>query len=353
MKLGKVFSKMGAFLMTLMVMFMTAVQFCNEARERNFHRLLVLRPGDAEPFPMDTRLSAIVIAYKNQDLIADIVSPRVPVGLRIFKYMKYNLAEGFTVVDNKVGRKSPVNKVEFSATQTTDSTITYGLGDIVPQEDIDNAPANYDPLGRATEGIADLNDLNREMRTAALIFSLNSYASANRITLSSANDKFSDKVHSTPIDVIMAGLDAMIMRANTMVIGQAAWTKLRTHPQIVSAILGNAGVTGIVSKQQVADLFELKSLVVGPGFVNTQKKGQTPVMARVWGGNISLMYQDPLADTNNRATFSLTAQFGPKVAYSYFNKDLGLQGAIEVKAGDNVKELLTAPDLGYYIEACI
>ena len=353
MKLGNLFNRMGAFIMTLFAMFMTAVQFANEAREINFHKLLVLRPGDSEPFPMDPRLSAIVVAYKNQDLIADLVSPRVPVGLRVFKYLKYNLAEGFTAPDNKVGRKSPVNKVEFSATQAEDSVITYGLGDIVPQEDIDNAPANYDPLGRATEGIADLNDLAREIRTAALIFNINSYATTNRITLSSSTDKFTDKVNSKPIDVILAGLDAMVMRGNTMVIGQAAWTKLRTHPQIVSAILGNAGVTGIVSRQQVADLFELKNLIVGPGFVNTAKKGQVASLSRVWGGNISLMYQDPLADTSNRATFSLTAQFGTKVAYSWFNKNIGLQGATEVKAGDNVKELLTAPDLGYYIQSCI
>ena len=34
MKLGKIFNRLGAFLMTLAVMFMTAVQFANEARER-------------------------------------------------------------------------------------------------------------------------------------------------------------------------------------------------------------------------------------------------------------------------------------------------------------------------------
>ena len=353
MKLGKIFNRLGAFLMTLAVMFMTAVQFANEARERNFHKLLVLKPGDAAPFPIDPRLSAIVVAYKNQNLIADLVCPRVPVAKQAFKYLKYNMAEGFQLLNNKVGRKSAVNNVEFSATEVPDQTEAYALQDTVPQEDIDNAPPNYDPLGRAAEGIADLNDLAREVRVAALITTLTNYNAANRITLSSSTDKFSAYATSTPIQVIQAGLDAMIMRGNVMVMGQSVWTKLRSHPQIVSAVLGNYGQQGIVSRKQVADLFELEDILVGQGFVNTAVKGQTPAMSRVWGGDIALICRDLLADTNHRMTFSLTAQFGTKVAYSYFDQKIGLPGATIVKAGDFVKELITANDLGYLIKAAV
>ncbi len=51
-------------------------------------------------FPIQPELTAIAIAYKNRSLIADQVLPRVPVGKQDFKYLKFNLADGFTSLGN-------------------------------------------------------------------------------------------------------------------------------------------------------------------------------------------------------------------------------------------------------------
>jgi hypothetical protein len=48
-----------------------------------------------------------------------------------------------------------------------------------------------------------------------------------------------------------------------MVIGRQAWTKLRSHPHIVNACRGNSTGRGNVTRQEVADLFELAEVVVG------------------------------------------------------------------------------------------
>ena len=124
------------------------------------------------PFPIDAELTAIAIAYRNGRMIADDVLPRVPVGKQEFKYWKYDLADGFTVPNTLVGRKSRPNEVEFDATDATDSTEDHGLDAPVPKADIDNAPANYNPLGRATEQTTNLIVLDREVRTSALVFNL-------------------------------------------------------------------------------------------------------------------------------------------------------------------------------------
>jgi hypothetical protein len=322
--------------------------------DNDFNDIIVLRPADPAPFPLDPRLSGIVIAYMNPSLIADQVAPRTPVGQQQFKYLRYNLAEGFTLPDNKVDRKSSPNQVEFSATEVTDQCELYALEDVVPIDDLNNAPQGYDPLGRAVEGIANLNALSREVRTAGLVFTAANYATGNKINLAdTSTTQFNNPTTSYPIDVIQAGLDKMVMRGNVMVIGQAAWTKLRSHPQIVAAILGNAGTQGIVSRKQVADLFELDDLLVGQGFINTAKKGQTVSLSRVWGKHIALIARDLLADTTNRVTFALTAQFGAKAAYQWFDQKVGLNGAQIVKAGECVKELITANDLGFFIENAI
>lgn len=85
------------------------------------------------PFPIQPELTAIAIAYRNQSLIADEVLPRVPVGKQDFKYLKHAMAEGFTLPDTKVGRRSKPNDVEFSATEITASTEDFGLDDPVPR----------------------------------------------------------------------------------------------------------------------------------------------------------------------------------------------------------------------------
>lgn len=304
------------------------------------------------PFPIQPELTAIAIGYRNTRLIADEVLPRVPVGKQEFKYLKYGIGEVFTVPDTKVGRKSKPNEVEFSATEVTDSTSDYGLDDPIPQADIDNAPANYDPLGRATEMISNLIALDREVRSAALTFNLNNYASTNRATLSGTS-QWSDFTNSDPISAILAALDACIMRPNVMVLGQAVFTKLSTHPKVVQAFYGNAATAGVVRREFLAQLFELDKVLVGQGFVNTAKKGQTPVIARVWGKHCSLLFQDPTADTRGGTTFGLTAQFGDRIAGAIEDKYIGIRGGQRVRVGESVKELITANDLGYFFQNAV
>lgn len=304
------------------------------------------------PFPIQPELTAIAIAYRNARLIADDVAPRVPVGTQEFKYLRYTLAESFTIPDTKVGRSSAPNQVDFSATEVTDSTVDHGLDDPVPQADIDNAPPNYDPLGRAVEGTTDLILLAREKRTADLVFDANQYATANKTTLSGTS-QWSDFVNSDPVANIMTGLDACIMRPTVMVIGRAAWTKLATHPKIAKAVLGNSGDVTIATRQQVAALFELEDVLVGEGWVNTAKKGQPPALARVWGKHCSLIYRNRLADTRRGMTFALTAQWGSRVSGSEFDRDIGLRGGQMVRVGESVKELITANDLAYFIQNAV
>jgi hypothetical protein len=305
-----------------------------------------LQPGDAAPVPIDARLTSIVIAYTNEAFIADQVAPRVPVGQQTFRYLKYNLADGFNMPETRVGRTSERNKVEFGGTESEATCENYALDDIVPIDDIRNAPEGYDPEGRAAEGVANLISLGHEIRTADLVFTSGNYATGYKATLSGTS-QFSH-VSSTPIATIQDAMDAMIMRPNVAVFGQAAWSKTRRNPELVSAILGNEGTKGMITREQFAALFELDEVLVGPGWINSAKKGQTATLARVWGKHLALICRDKLASTtNSRVTFAYTAQFGDKVARNEFSSKYGLNGAQVVTAGESVKELIPASNLGY------
>ena len=304
------------------------------------------------PFPITPALMAIAIAFRNAQMIADEVLPRVPVGKQEFKYMEHTMAEGFTVPDTKVGRRSKPNEVSFSATEKTGSTEDFGLDDPIPQSDIDNAPDNYDPLGRATEGIMNLVELDREVRVAGKVFNANTYGVNNKVTLA-GTDQFSDFVDSDPLGVLTDALDAMIMRGNIMVIGRPAFSVLARHPQIVKAVHGNAGDSGIARRRDIADLLELEDILVGEARVNTARKGQPISLARTWGKHLALIHRDKTADNRSGVTFGVTAQFGKRISGSIPDKDIGLRGGQRVRAGESVQEVICAADLGYFVEDAV
>lgn len=302
--------------------------------------------GQKRPFPVDPELTSITMAYENQALIADLVLPRVPVGMESFKWTKYDKADRFTVPETRVGRKSRVNEVEFGATEETSSVDDYGLEDPIPQSDIDNAGTRFNPVTQATESLTDLILLDREIRVANLVMDANQYAAGNKISLGTA---WTDRTNSNPIDDILAALDAPLMRPNVMAFSHSDYRALSTHPVIVKAIHGNSGDSGIATRAQIAALFELEELLVGQSYVNTAKKGQTATFARTWSNTLAF-YRNRAANTRNGITFGMTAQHGDRVAGQWEDRNIGLRGGQRVRAGESVKELITAADLAYLIQ---
>ncbi|MBQ1766815.1 MAG: major capsid protein [Aquincola sp.] len=307
------------------------------------------------PFVVTPQLTAVAVAYRNSTLIADDVLPRVPVDAESFKYLKYPIGDFMTLTETRVGRKSAPNQVEFSGTEVTDSTVDHGLDDAVPQKDIDNAaamPGMPDPQAHAAEGLTELIALAREVRTANLLFNAASYGAGNQVTLSGTS-QWSDFSNSDPLSTILAAFDAMVMRPTIGVFGQATWTKLRTHPKICKAVFGNNTDAGVVSRRQVAELLELEDIFVGQGWLNTAKPGQAASMARVWGKHAAFLHRNKTAGQRRGTTFGFTAQWGSRVGGTISDPDIGLNGGVRVRVGERVKELITANDLGYYVQNAV
>lgn len=315
--------------------------------------LLVIGVGAIRPFPINPALTAIAIAYKNPDvaLIADQVLPRTPTDQE-FKYLKYDLAAGFTVPDTRVGRKSVPNEIDFSATEIIDKVLDYGLDDIVPNEDIQADNQGVDPLGTATAYLTNLVNLAREQRVANLVFNTASYGAGLYTTLAGGN-QWSDTVNSDPVAAIGDALDVPIMRPNIAIFGRQSWTKLRRHPKIVQAIKNTNQGAGMVSREEFAEFFELQEVLIGQGLANTAKKGQAATLSRVWGKHASFIYRDRVAGPQAGVTFGMTAAWGSRIAGNIDEPTIGLSGSQRVRSGERVKEIITAPDVGYFFQNCV
>lgn len=307
------------------------------------------------PFPIQQQLTAIALAYRNERYVADEVLPRTPVPAREFKWQQFNRDELFTVPETQVGRKGEPNEVQFSGTEVASFVNDYGLDDVVPNPDVDSAPPGYDPLGRATEGIAELVALDRERRVANLVTALATYPSANRTTLSGTS-QWSDFTNSDPYTAIMTAFDGMLMRPNVLVMGRRVYSRLRVHPRITAALApsanGNSGTTNAggrpATTQALAELLEVDRIIVGESWVNTAKPGQTASLQRVWGNHVAALHINPAASIRGNAiTFGFTAEWGSRVAGSMPEPKTGLRGAQRVRAGESVRELVVASDVGF------
>lgn len=307
------------------------------------------------PFPVDARLTGIALAYSNKNLIADEVLPRVQVGGQTFRYFRYDVNQRMTIPNTLVGRKGRPNEVEFSATEDAGQVYDYGLDDVVPNDDVAAAPAGWDPIGQATQGLADLIALDREVRVARLVFNPATYPTGNKEQNTTGD--YWDSPDSNPVEQIMDILESPLVRPNTAIFSQRVYDRLRVHPKIVAAANasgGNAAVGGVVNRAALASVLELERILVGQAYVNSAKPGQTPTRERTWGNHAAFLHLNPLANTRSaQTTFGFTAQWQGRVAGTIPEPVTGLRGAQRVRVGESVNEIIVMPDAGYLVEDAI
>src|SRR6266571_317778 len=282
-------------------------------------------------FPVNPELTVIAIAFQNPavQLIADSVFPRIPTPKK-FAYSTYTVAQGYTVPDTKIGRKSEPNMVDFGGVLVNAECVDWGLDDLVPNDEIaaweampkpaTGGPIN--PIALSTMLLTGLVQLDREIRVAGIVFNTANYSGANQSTLSGTS-KWSDQVNSNPLNAIAAALDIPLVRPNTLVLGQQTWTQLRQHPKIVQAIY------------------------------NTAKKGQAPVYSRAWCKHASLLNIDGLAAQLGQPTYGWTAQSGTRIAGEIPEPKKGLRGGTTVRSGESVMEVIASTDAGYFFQNAV
>lgn len=300
-------------------------------------------------YPIDPALTAIAIAYKNPKYIADDVLPRVRVGKQEFKFMQYGVDQYFNIPDTRVGRRSKPNEVNLEGTEVTDSTEDFALDGGVPKADMDNADERYDPLGNEVEFLQELIALDREARAAALVFNNATYNPGLRETLV-GNAQFSDYANSSPIAKINAALDLPLVRPNQMVFGQEGWTKFRAHPEIIEACLGTGAKKGNATRQAVAELFEVDEVIVGAARGNSVKRGQDPVLYRLWGKHLALVHKAPVPEAKGALQFGASFQWGDRIAAQWEDKNMGMRGGTACRTGEALRERIVANQAGYFFQ---
>jgi hypothetical protein len=307
----------------------------------------------ANEYIRDPARSAIAISYAPQNHIADKVLPRKPIGQQAFTYYTFDLGEGFRVPDTLVGPRGEPAELEMHGVSTPAKTSDQALKSRIPQRIIDEAPPGIDPIDSHTKHITEALSRRREQRVSALVFAAGTYPSGNKVQLSGTG-QWSDKTNSDPIFALLGYLDAMIIRANTLVLGMAVATALTTHPKVLSGYFRNGASGGVVPMAYLQEALRIENIYVGETRVNTAKPGQTPTIAGAWGKHAALLYLDPNAQVEMEvATFGMTAESTPRTVLTRQDPTIGAFGGTEVRVVEAISELVCASNLGYFVQDAV
>lgn len=238
----------------------------------------------ASQIHIDRPLSNFSIEYSNRKLIAQEAVPFIAVQKKSDTYMKYTQKDRFTVPITIRGPQDTANEVDWTATTGNYACIDHAMRHFIPDAQAANADPGVDYRRRTSNFLTDLILLSYERKIATMLFTAGNYASSYKATLSGGNqwDQFAT---SDPIGNVETAMEAAFVRPNIMIIGQAVWSKLKQHPQILARITGGSKTMdpAKVSKALVAELFEVDRLLVGEAKYNTANKGADASFSYVWG----------------------------------------------------------------------
>lgn len=310
-----------------------------------------------DPFQghIDVYLSNYAQQYRNRNLIADQVAPRVGVERQSDKYPIYG-REGLQDETDDV-RAHTAGSKQITMTLSDGDYVCpdHSLAHTIPAEDVAK-PGVIPRRERATRIINDKLLLNHEVRTAAIVFAAASYPTDNKTQLSGTDQWGSGDAAATPFQDVDTGHSAIRLAAgvdaNVLVMGDEVLSALRRNAEVIEGIKYTR--VGGVKLQELADFFGVERVLVGSAI----KRTLGGVNSFVWGKHAALLYvrdSAALEDLSFVKTFNWDSAPGTVTGFQVL---IGPVSPPSAKANELSlhwyhDEKLTAAEAGYFIEDAV
>lgn len=292
-----------------------------------------------------------------REFIADEV---VPVGTRtrkLVKFPKFERRDLMRITDARVAPTGMPNERKFDVTYQQMEVKPYALADKIPISDLNDPEPGIDlEMDTFTVLTQDLL-LSREKRIADLIMNPAVYGPGNKITLTTP---FTDKVNSTPIEVIQAAKRACALPPNLAVCDEVTFDALAAHPDIVAYLRGIGGaVSGLASADELARYFGLERWLIGrQKYDAASNPGQALDIEYVWPEGHLLIARTNPNPGEREAVLARTlryigdGEFGVKVTSEVDNKP-GSDGVLYCKVAHEEVSAIVSADCGYLINGAV
>lgn len=297
---------------------------------------------------VDPVLTTIAQGYANSSMVADKLFPVVPVSklkgkIPVFgkdAFVVRNVNRAMRAQSNRI----PPSDLELVEFETYERDIEMAI-DYLEEEE---SPDFYRYEQRIAKDLSDILLLVREKEAADYVQNSSNFVSDLKEVITSET-AFDDYTNDTdPIEVIRDGMSSVRNRIarypNTMIIGDATYQTLMSHPDIIERVK-YSGLKKVTSNI-LSELTDIPNIHVGMSVYTTDGSAFTDV----WQDNIVLAYVDQ-SSREKRSEFNpsygyiLQREGKPEVDSYYENG-----GKIKVvRNTDNFCVKVTASDAAFLI----
>ncbi len=257
---------------------------------------------------VDPVLSSIAQGYRNSEMIAALLFPRVPVELRAGNIITFG-KEDFMLYGSARVPGQNTKRVQFGYSGSAYALVDYSLEGQLPIEVMQEAAngPSIDASAMTVRKVRNIMDLRLEKASADIARTAGSYAAANKVTLSGTGQWSDFTGVSQPIQNIETAKEAVRAatgkRPNTVVMGAAVMAKLRQHPIIVDRMK----YTGrdVATVEILAALFGVQRVMVGDAIYSNDAGN---AFTDVWGKDVVVAYTE---------TGSVADMGAPSYGYTY------------------------------------
>lgn len=240
------------------------------------HRLKALGIATGRDLHVDQHLTNIAINYAAQTYIAAEIAPVVPVDKETNLFPVFSRQEKFALETTRRARGAEANKVTRTVGSLQYQCQNYALGYDIATED----RANMDTVFRneldtgATVYLLDKLNLDMEKRVITLADATTSVS-----TVFVPNSAWGQQTnYGDPISECFQAIEQMQatcgQRPNSVLFGWRAWNWLKRNPAVRNFVRGSNNGGGVVTRQQVQDMFEVERFNVSEALWQTANEAQ-------------------------------------------------------------------------------
>lgn len=237
---------------------------------------------------IDVALSQFAQLYRNNQFVAELLFPRVPVGKQSDFYWLFGRENQALRENDLRAPGSAAERIQQTLSKTRYFAPDHALARLIPDEERGNFMAG-DLEQWITQTIMDKLFLAEEVRAAALAANTASYAGTNFQT-NAGTSQWSDLQNSTPItdvETAKSQIRQVGQEANLMILPDSVYKILRVHPAIVQRTVYTKG--GQITVQDLQNVFGIERIVVASA-IQIDNNGN---VSFVWGKHVVIAYAQP------------------------------------------------------------
>jgi len=295
---------------------------------------------------VDTALSNISIAYKNQEYIADQVFPVVQVQKKSDVYYVFDQSDWFR---RRAALRAPGTRAQrgdYVLTTASYNCLPYAFAKPVTDEERENADAALQPDITATEFATDAIMIDKEIRVANLVTASTNWGTANIPGTLWEND------NSDPWGDISLAKSGVVFNTghlpNVAVLSWGVWRYLQNHPDFLDRVKYTRP-SGRIEPEDLRSWFGFDKVLIGMSVQDTALEGQSASRSYVWGNDMWIGYVPMSPGLRTPAAGYVFQWMSRKV--ERFREDQEHQDVIAVE--EHCDERVTASEAGAIIANCV